>query len=63
MILINGDTQPLQVQPPPVAKCKRTCPTCEEHTTFTYLGDQRWPPKVAEKVNDHPLQRVACGKP
>jgi len=51
MGLINGDTQPLQVQHPPVVKRERTCPTCGVKTTFTYLGDQRWPPKVAKKMN------------
>lgn len=26
------------------------CPTCEQPTHFTYLGEQRWPEKVAAKL-------------
>ncbi len=24
------------------------CPTCAQQTTFTFLGEQRWPAKVAQ---------------
>ncbi len=26
------------------------CPTCGQFATFTFLGEQRWPPRVAEAM-------------
>jgi hypothetical protein len=26
------------------------CPSCDQYTAFTFLGEQRWPEKVAEKL-------------
>lgn len=31
------------------------CPTCGQQTTFVYLGEQHWPPAVAQKLNMDPV--------
>lgn len=34
------------------------CPTCAQRTTFTYSGEQRWPSRVAEKMNVAPVMTL-----
>lgn len=31
------------------------CPTCEQQSEFTFLGEQRWPPHVAAKLGLSPV--------
>jgi len=39
------------------------CPSCDEHTAFTFIGEQRWPEKVAEKLGiPAVVQQWLCGK-
>jgi len=38
------------------------CPTCGSYTTFVFLGEQRWPPRVAEKLGLAPIMLLwTCG--
>lgn len=34
------------------------CPTCQQHSTFEYMGEQRWPEKVAKAANIPPVTQV-----
>jgi len=40
-------------QPP--TEITATCPTCGQVSTFTYLGAQAWPERVAAKLNIDPI--------
>jgi hypothetical protein len=31
------------------------CPTCRQETRFQYLGEQRYPERVAQKLNINPV--------
>jgi hypothetical protein len=33
-----------------VTKRLATCPTCKRSGEFDYLGEQRWPPQVAQRL-------------
>ncbi len=38
------------------------CPTCGSYTRFDFLGEQRWPPRVAEKLGLSPVMFLwTCG--
>lgn len=34
------------------------CPTCEQETEFTFLGEQRWPPQVAARLGLAPVVKL-----
>ncbi len=39
------------------------CPSCDQDTSFTFLGEQRWPEQVAEKLGiPAVVQQWLCGK-
>jgi hypothetical protein len=39
-----------------------TCPTCHQDTQFAFVGEQHWPPRVAEKLGMSPLVHLwSCG--
>lgn len=42
----------------PAHDTPEACDFCGQHTTFTYLGEQYWPEKVAARMGISPVVRL-----
>jgi len=52
-----------QAEPMRVKELDALCPTCHRASHFTKIGEQNWPPKVAEATGLPPLIHLyRCGE-
>lgn len=55
MMCTTQTTQSIKDKPPPR---QAVCSSCGQPTTLTYVGEQRWPARVAERLGVAPVAHL-----